>query len=370
MSIITGAFRLVGQVFFALLSLIILIVLAIFFFTGLGIGIGAKLQQGELTDINNIASQYTYIAGNSQSQQYLLKLNINGIILGSPNTEFGSLSFLATGVTYGYQIQEQLLKAAKHPEIKGIFLHIQTAGGTIYGSRAIFDGIKAYQKATQKPVIAYIEGFAASGGVMAMVGADAIYADYGSMVGSIGVLGISLTYFNKPIATDGGVMGGGIVTEEGIEQYQIFAGRGKDLGNPFRRPTDEELQNLQAGVDTEYTKFVQHVAENRQINADVIRNKMGAQLFSNDTAEQYHLIDGTLNRQQAIDKLAQLAKVGDDYQLVYPQTDETSWLGQLLVWAHPATPTTNAQTPQQVLCNTVLTVPLVYHGDIHQVCAP
>ncbi|ALG67554.1 S49 family peptidase [Beggiatoa leptomitoformis] len=368
MSIIMGAFRLVGQVVIALLSLIILFVLAVLFFVSLGAGLGTGLKNSEFSDLESATPQYTYISGSQQSKQYLLKLSVNGVILGSPTTNLDSFSFLSSGVTYGYQIQEALEAAAKNPNIKGILLHFQTPGGTIYGSRAIFEGVKTYQKATNNPVLAYIEGFSASGGVMAMVGANEIYADYGSMIGSIGVLGVSLTYFNKPVATDGGLMGGGMVTQGGIEQYQIFAGRGKDLGNPFRRPTEEELKNLQAGVETEYNNFVHHVAENRKIDETVIRDKMGAQIFSNDLAKQYGLIDGTLSRQQAIEKLAELAHVQDDYQLVYPQSSTDSWLGQLLAWSTGHAPQVTTSNPQQQLCATILHVPLVYHGNINKVC--
>ena len=67
---------------------------------------------------------------------------------------------------------------------------------------------------------------------MAMVGADAIYADHGSLIGSIGVLGPSLTYFNKPIATDGGLFGGGMARFSGgrFDFLPSFQNKGAGAG--------------------------------------------------------------------------------------------------------------------------------------------
>jgi protease-4 len=83
------------------------------------------------------------------------------------------------------------------------------------------------------------------------------------LIGSIGVIGGILTYFDNPVALDGGLLGGGIVTKNGIQQTVISAGRGKDLGNPFRKPTEEELQVLRQGVNYEYNQFVQLVGTSK-----------------------------------------------------------------------------------------------------------
>ncbi|MDM8536845.1 S49 family peptidase [Desulfobacterales bacterium HSG17] len=365
-------FKIFYMAFFSLVSFVVLLGLFSLFFIGAGAGVGAVMGKSSFKDFNVInESSYNYISGNKESKNYLMGISVEGLILGSPSGEMGSTMGWVGGVTYGYEIQETLEQAAEDENIKGIFLRMQTPGGTIFGSRAIFDGIKTYQQKTGKPVLVYIEGVSASGGVMAMVGADAIYADHGSMIGSIGVIGGMLTYYDKPMATQGGLFGGGIVTQGGIERTIISAGKGKDLGNPFRKATKEEIDNLQAGINHEYNNFVSHVAQSRSIDEAVIREKMGAQIFDNKTAQDYGLIDDTLNRNASVAKLAEMAQLGEDYQLVSPKKAGKKFLQEFLLSFQDNT--TNVQMQKQIIkndiCQSVLKVPLAYHGNMKALCA-
>lgn len=274
---------------------------------------------------------YEFVSGTENSQQRILKISINGPILGSPTDSDDTFNFSnLMGITYGYDIQADLKNAAEDETIKAVLLEIKTPGGTIFGSQAIYDGIKTYQQKTGHPVYALVEGMSASGGVWAMVGADKIYADYGSYVGSIGILGPNLTYYNQPTAINEGLLGGGVTTTGGIESVTISGGRSKDLGNPFRRPTPEELQQLQAGVDREYNNFVNHVAQARKIKPEVIRDKMGAMIFDNQQAQTYGLIDGTLNRPQTLEALAKAANIEGEYALVRIRPDRQTLVSQIL----------------------------------------
>jgi len=166
-----------------------------------------------------------------------------------------------------------------------------------------------------------------------------------------------------------GLLGGGIVTENGIQQTIISAGRGKDLGNPFRKPTEEELRVLRQGVNNEYNAFVRHVAQARKLDEPVIRNQMGAMIFDNQTAQQYKLIDGTKTRPQAIAELAKRANVGTDYQLVRV-SQSRGLLSGLLSSAQPTLTSEPAhQSAQQDLCAIVDSrVSLAYYGEVTALC--
>ena len=364
--------RIFGQTLFAIISFFIIIFLFSIFFLGLGAGIGATSSSFSTgKDIEQ--TDYSFVSGEKDSENKLLSVPVNGIILGSAPEEdfsFGLSDFL----TYGYDIVETLEEAAEDDSIKGIFMPFRTPGGTIFGSQAIYRAIKNYREETGNPVVVYIEGISASGGVMAMVAADNIYADYGSLIGSIGVLGPSLTYFNKPMATDGGLFGGGIVTEGGFEKTAITAGRGKDIGNPFRKPSEEEIANLTAGVNNEYENFVNHVAKNRNMEPAMIRNEMGAQIFDNKMAQTYGLIDSTQYRGEAIISLAKMAKLGDDFKLIKPEYDRKSLMDQLLGVFYKSSPTLqqSAQFTQQQLrsqlCGNSRQLTLAYHGDLAGIC--
>lgn len=334
---------------------------------GCGAGLGAGMSQMSGTSAGS--GDYIHVSGEHSASNKLLSVGIEGVILGTPPRGISG-QFLSGEATYGYAVRRTLEDAAKDAAVKGVLLHVRSPGGTIFGSRAIFEGVKAVRSA-KKPVVAYVEGMAASGGVMAIVGADRIYADYGSMVGSIGVLGPQLLFFNRPVAIDGGLLGGGIETRDGIEQTIVTAGRGKDLGNPFRRATEEELRLLQQGVDAEYAQFVSHVAANRKISEQTIRDDMGAHIFDNSLAQQYGLIDGTLDRTATIARLAEMAKVGTSYELVRPKSEQPTFWGQLLNVAAPAWfGPSRASAPDHLradLCSAT-TTSLAYYGDPRALC--
>lgn len=361
--------RVFGQTLFALVSFVVILFLFGLLFIGIGAGIGAGYQSG-LTELKHMeTSDYAYISGDEDSDNNLLQVPVNGIILGSPPDEEFAFA-LSEFLTYGYEVADTLADAADDESIKGVLMRFRTPGGTIFGSQAIYRAIRDYKEKTGKPVVVYIEGMSASGGVMAMVGADRIYADHGSLIGSIGVLGPSLTYFNQPMATEGGLFGGGIVTEGGIERTTISAGRGKDLGNPFRKPTKEEIVNLTDNINTEYGNFVHHVASNRNMKEDFIRNDMGAQIFGNEKSEMFGLIDGTLDRDGAISTLADLANLGDDYRLVKPRTKDRSLFNQLMgvVSDRDSLQLSAERYARQQVCAVSQQLAMAYHGDLVSYC--
>jgi protease-4 len=335
------------------------------FAVSLGIGAGMAGAAGD-----GRAGGYAHVSGKRDSGNKLLVLRVDGPILGVPPRD-RSTSFLLGGFTFGYEVQQQLEEAADKSEVKGVLLHLQTPGGTIFGSRAIHDGVARYRERTKKPVVAWIEGLSASGGVMAMVGASSIFADHGSLIGSIGVLGPQLLFYNSPVATDGSLLESGIVTQGGIEQTVISAGRGKDLGNPFRRPTPEEVATLTHGVQAEYEQFVAHVARNRKMDPSTIRDRMGAMVFDNSAARAFGLIDGTATRSEAVQKLADAAGVPKDFQVVRPGGEDASLLHWVLSSAGalraPRETMDVKDLLRRELCSAVR-APLVYYGDPAAAC--
>jgi protease-4 len=349
-------------------SVIACMVLAGVFVFAVSFGLGAGMATAGRSTVGSIG--YVHLSGNAESNNKLLAVRVEGPILGSPPRDHSAV-FLLGGFTFGYEVQQVLEDAARKSEIKGVLLHLQTPGGTIFGSRAIHDGVVAYRERTKKPVVAYVEGLAASGGVMAMVGATKIYADYGSMIGSIGVLGPQLLFFNRPVATDGGLLSSGVVTQGGIEQTIIAAGRGKDLGNPFRRPTEEEVATLKRGVDAEYEQFVRHVAHNRHIDAVTIREDMGAMVFDNSSAKEFGLIDDTASRGDTIARLAELAGVGKDYEIVRPGEDNAGLVRRILSAMSAIGEPRVEMSPKDVLraelCAPVR-MPLAFYGDLASIC--
>lgn len=302
-------------------GLFIIPFLFIVFAAALGAATGGGIEEG--------TTPTALVAGEADADLKLVAVPITGLILGEDKGAGGGGLFAPTDITYGYTVKEQLAELADDDSIDGIILEVDSPGGTIFGSRAIADGIDAYRDATGKPVVAFVSGISASGGVYAMSGADKIYADHGTLVGSIGVIFGPFTTYNDVTAVDGGILLGGVTTEGGIEVEYFTAGRSKDFGNPYRPVTDEERSVLQASLDDAYADFVNHVSDGRGISAADIENNLGALIFGEQQAVENGLIDGVHNRDDSYRMIAEEAGLedGQTWKVERLQGPDTGILG-------------------------------------------
>lgn len=290
-----------------------------FLIVAAGVLIGSLIDEAD-DGGDDDALQTEFLAGRRSSDDQLLVLRVDGIIMGEKLDE----PLFDTGFAYGYEIKEQLYEAAEEEDIKGVLLWLSTPGGTIFGSHAIADGVRYYQETTGRPVVAFVSGLSASGGMYGMAPADLILADHGSLIGSIGVIFGPIDYYDSVIATEGGLFGGGVTTTGGITREYITAGRGKDAGNPYRPLTDEERAAFQQSVDNLYDDFVAHVSEERGIPEGTIREDIGALIFDNDQAQALGMIDATATLQEAYAELARLAELAPErYQVVEVKGDDS-----------------------------------------------
>jgi len=307
-----------------------------------------------------------YVAGDRSGSTRLVSVPVIGGILGEDR---GGGGFFATaaGVTYGYSIKDTLLELADDERVDGVLLELDTPGGTIFGSKAIADGVAEYQARTGNPVVAYVSGISASGGMYAMAGADEIIADHGTLIGSIGVIFGPFVHYNDVVATDGGLFGGGVTTEGGIDFEFLTAGRNKDLGSPYREMTPEERKILEESLDDAYGEFVTHVADGRGLAEREIVDDLGALIFGEQQALSRGLIDTIANRDEAHQRLADLAGAdGDDWRLDRSVVGPPGLLDLLINGATDEAPPTG-ELP--AMC-TGTAIMLTYHGDPADLCAP
>ena len=357
MTLVIRAVKVFFTQFFKSLAGMLAFIFALFVFIVL-VAIASK----EETTIVADTLSYEYQSGKEESKNKLLVIPIHGVILTEQSSDQFSDLF-ETQMTYGYQIKDTLAKAAEDEDIKGIFLHIDSPGGTVAGAKAIADGIAEYRSATDKPVYAYISGTAASGGYWAATAADRIIADTGSSVGSIGVIFGPFKYYDTVTSEDGGIFTGGVVTQKGIQTTYITAGRSKDIGNPYRQLTTAELESLQESVDDVYQVFVKAVAEGREIDESAVTDELGAMIYSEKQAIDRDMIDAVGTRDSVEAELAQASGVtDDDYQMVGITSADDIWsslLGVTNLW----------KQEKSVMSGCPLSrVALAYHGDVSSLC--
>lgn len=303
------------------------------------------------------------VYGEESARDTLAIVPVRGPILsGSATSPLQSL--FGGGYADGELIKEQLRILADDNIVKGVMLDIDSPGGMITASKAIADGVEYYRSTTKKPIIAYINGTGASGAYWSAVSTDAIYAQQGSEVGSIGVIfGPLVTY--KNIVNDGSV-----TTTDPINYRYFSAGRSKDLGSPFRDITPDEEAFLNAQIQDEYVKFVSYVSERRSIPADTIKNDIGALAYGTTTALSKKLMDKEMSKEDAYTELATRASV-TDYRMQRIDGDG-SFLGSIFgaqgLLRGRMSASERAAGRAQFCATNLVGKPLVMSGDLMNVC--
>lgn len=330
------------------------------------VAISIAVGAGSSEEATKPFSEEKTVYGDEDAKKTFLAVDVSGVIMGDQLSSDGWEAFFTEGITFGYQVKEQLMEAAKNKEIDGVVLVIDSPGGTIFGSQAIADGVKYYKQNTDKPVVTYIAGMAASGGYWSAVAGDMIVADHGTAIGSIGVIYGPFKYYDRVVAEDGGAFLGGVVTQGGVQTTYITAGRSKDIGNPYRQLTQEEIDKLQGNVDDSYEQFVKHVAGHRGMSENAVRTELGAMIYGEKQALTNKMIDMIGSREEAYRILADRAGVRDDNFRIIRQSSTADFLSSVLgALGRKEPPTAGSLTPK--LCGLSANV-LAYHGDVASLC--
>ena len=247
---------------------------------------------------NTENNSFIFIEGNKDSTNLIALIELNGIIV-EKNNEFPNLT--NNFIISPKQVKGHLDKLQKiKPKI--IIFSINTPGGTVSASKNLYDIIKKYKKNNDVEIIVHSSELLASGGYWVSASADQIYASYGSIVGSIGVKGPDWFFYDLPKSISAGVFGNRIETENGIKVFSNKAGKSKDIFNPYRKPTKQEITHLQDMVNEVYNDFVQIISKHRKIEMNIIVNDIGGLIFTSKKALKLQLIDGVISLEDLIER--------------------------------------------------------------------
>jgi|GEM_PF-2185594 len=185
-------------------------------------------------------------------------------------------AFMRMHATFGSELGTTLKRLSKNEKVKAVLLRLNTPGGTPTGSEDICSGLVSFREAG-KATLAYVSDMSASGGVMAMVGAEEIFLHPNAIIGSVGVIGPRLMHFNKVTGLGGGLFGESVRADR-VEAQRIHAGKGKALGDPFLPQEPDAVASLQRMVERVYERFLVHIEKHARIPKETMREK-GAVLF-------------------------------------------------------------------------------------------
>jgi protease-4 len=314
-------------------------------------------ENEEKTQINQNIS---YFYGQEESKNIIARLELFGDVIDPYQEERMPAFFGQPNIIDGMVISSQLAELAKQDNVKGIILDLSTYGGSPAGAQLILDAVKNYQKKTNKPVWTFVADSSYSAGAYLSASSNKIFATKTAGVGSIGVVGPTL------IKTEGmtGIMG---LEARNIQIETLSEGRNKAPKNPFNQ-TEEELVAERRMMKNMYDEFVKVMVENRKIDEEVLRNKMGAEIFiAGKEGLEYDLVDEIATRNQVFEKMATELKIQDNFVVntytAIPKNDFGLFSGFEFL---PSVLKKDSQTtnPRASLCreNRIL----FYHGNVNK----
>jgi len=212
------------------------------------------------------------------------------------------------GLIYGEQaksVYRQLKAARQDKHVKGVIVRVNSPGGTISASDQIYMAISEFRKEENKPVVAFMQGVAASGGYYTSVACEEIIAEPTTITGSIGV--ISWYFVVQELLED----------KLGVLPVVIKSGQKKDWPSSFRAPTPEEIQYMRDKLITPaLDRFVKVVADGRNLlTLDDVRRLADGGIFGAKEALEEKLIDEIGYLDDAIESAKTLAEI-DKAQVV------------------------------------------------------
>lgn len=183
-------------------------------------------------------------------------------------------------------------EAAANKRVKAIVLRVNSPGGSAVASDIIW---RALEK-VDKPIVVSMGNVAASGGYYISMGADYIYAEPGTITGSIGVVGGKLALE-------------GLFKKLGMNTSVVS--RGENSGalsvlNPF---SDSERAAMQKMMNEIYEVFTRKAAEGRKMEQDKLKELAGGRIYTGVKAAEIGLIDEVGTLDQAVAKAVELAKL-------------------------------------------------------------
>ncbi|GAB6051791.1 signal peptide peptidase SppA [Magnetospira thiophila] len=169
-----------------------------------------------------------------------------------------------------------LRKVMKKDHVKALLVEIDSPGGTVVGSEALYRVLLDIAK--DKPVVAVMGQLAASGGYMTALAAERIYARSGTITGSIGVI-LQTTDLT------------GLIEKLGVKAEAIKSSPLKAQPNPLEPLTPEGRAATQALVLDMYEMFVDMVRERRQLTLEEARRLADGRIYTGRQALENRLID-------------------------------------------------------------------------------
>jgi protease-4 len=258
---------------------------------------------GRLTIVVTAVLVYLAVAG-------LLLLSLGGLSRGEGGRAglFGPRVAIVEleGVIIEVDDVVRELKAHRdNSTVRAVVMRINSPGGVVAPTQELHDAVLRLRDAG-KPVVASLGAVAASGGYYVAVACDQIYANRGTLTGSIGVI-MQLPNLEQ------------LMKKIGVDYVVVKAGQFKDVGNIARPMTADERRVMQALLDDVHGQFIDAVAAGRKLSREDVLRFADGRVFSGVQAKDLRMVDALGGLEDAVQAAAKLAGIPGTPSVIQPK---------------------------------------------------
>ena len=196
---------------------------------------------------------------------------------------------------------EKINQLKKKENLKAILLKVNSPGGTFVSSKEIYDSLKFFDDTI--PIAIYMKEVATSGAYLVSLGADQIFANTGTITGSVGVI---LQTADISILLD----------KIGINPLVIKSGDLKAVPNPLEKSNEYQINYVKDIVIIMQKEFSKIVKLEREISAENFLKINDGRIFTGSQAKEINLIDEIGVEDDAIEWLKKKAGLDDKVKII------------------------------------------------------
>lgn len=211
------------------------------------------------------------------------------------------------------KVLKRLERAEEDPSVKAVVLRLNSPGGAVAPSQEIYEKVKKFKK----PLVASMGSVAASGAFYIACGVKQVFANPGTITGSIGVI-MEFANLEK------------LYEWAKIKRYSIKTGRFKDAGAEYREMTEEDRALLQGMVDDVLVQFKEAVSQGRNISMEEVTAIADGRVLSGSQAMKAKLVDRLGTIDDAIQEAAKQGGIEGKPHVVYPEESKKKFLDYLV----------------------------------------
>ena len=234
---------------------------------------GCSVPSLLITPVSSSPALEETVVANGTRRAKIAMIEVEGLLA---NTRAGSGGLLGASENKVSLFKQQLDAAAADERVKAVVLRINSPGGTVPASDAMYGMVRDFRERTGKPVVAACQDLAASGGYYVACAADEIHATPTSIVGSIGVI------FETIDASE-------LLAKVGVKIAPLSSGPLKSMGSPLHGLSPEESAVMQGMIDEFFERFKTVVRESQTVTDESIA--FDGRVFTGQQAKDIGLVD-------------------------------------------------------------------------------